>query len=218
MVGSELAALAHPQLRRGLLARLVEGQVLTYEHQGTERVGQGAIICCVDTSGSMTIPDTAGVTREAWAKAFALALLDQARAAGRDFIGVLFSSRHQQQVYRFPAGRGPIEDVLGFVETFFNGGTDFMVPLDLAAQLIDEEFTATGRKAADVVFITDDDCAVTSDWQRGFLATKHRLGFRLFGIAVGRSVGGPLHALSDNVRSVTEFADPARVADIFRMV
>lgn len=48
-----------------------------------------------------------GVTREAWAKACALALLDQARDAGRDFAGILFSAVDKLRVFRFmPGGSG----------------------------------------------------------------------------------------------------------------
>lgn len=36
--------------------------------------------------------------------ACALALLDQARHAGRDFVGILFSAADKIQVFRFPAG------------------------------------------------------------------------------------------------------------------
>jgi hypothetical protein len=48
-----------------------------------------------------------GITREAWAKACALALLDQARHARRDFVGILFSAADKVRVFRFPAGEPP---------------------------------------------------------------------------------------------------------------
>jgi uncharacterized protein with von Willebrand factor type A (vWA) domain len=41
--------------------------------------------------GSMKAAGPGGVTWEAWAKACVLALLDQARAGKRDFVGILFS-------------------------------------------------------------------------------------------------------------------------------
>ena len=59
----------------------------------------------LDTSHSMFEAGPGGVTREAWAEACALALLDQARHAGRDFVGIRFSAADKSKVFRFPADR-----------------------------------------------------------------------------------------------------------------
>jgi hypothetical protein len=79
-------------------ARYAAGELMLYDSQGEQATGQGAVIACVDTSHSMYEAGPGGVTREAWAKACALALLDQARDAGRDFVGILFSAADKLQV------------------------------------------------------------------------------------------------------------------------
>lgn len=219
VIGSEFAKLANKHTRLEFMQRLAEGQLLSRKYRGTEKIGQGAIIFLCDNSGSMSMQDRNGMTREAWAKAFMLAMLDQARAAKRDFVGINFASAGQQKVWRFPGGKCDVRDVVEMTEHFFGGGTDFERPLDMAMDLLEKEFNDTGKARADLVMCTDDDCRVTPEWQKKYLARKDRLGFRTFGIAVGMpQAGGALSALSDNVRAVQEFADPSSVADIIRVV
>lgn len=219
VLASEYALLANQHTRLDFLQRLTEGQLLSKKYRGIEKVGQGSIIALIDNSGSMAQQrDRTGLSREAYAKAFALALLDQARAADRDFVGINFSSRHQVSVFRFPKGKGDITEVLRFVEEFYNGGTDFMAPLDQAMDILEAEFNDQGLMRADLVMVTDDDCRVTDDWLAAYQARKEKLGFRTFGVAVGTHAGNALASLSDNVRSVMEFADPMSVADIIRTV
>lgn len=158
------------------------------------------------------------VTGEAWAKACALALLDQARQGRRDFAGILFSSAREQKTFRFPAGQPPrIGDVLDFAELFFGGGTDFETPLDAAAGVLEAEFDQDGKARGDIVLITDGECRVSEPWMRAWNERKHRLGFRVFGVAIGADPGPVLTALSDNVRTITHLTSPNETADIFRV-
>jgi uncharacterized protein with von Willebrand factor type A (vWA) domain len=150
LIPSELAALGVPVMRAVFAARYAEGRLFVYEQRGETEAGQGAIICCVDCSGSMgaRLPGS-GVSGEAWAKACALAMLDQARAARRDFAGILFSSAGQIKVFRFPASQPVrIADVLDFTEFFWNGGTNFEEPLAAAAELLEAEYSADGSGIA----------------------------------------------------------------------
>lgn len=222
VLASEFAMLTNEHTRLDFLERLAESQLLSKKYRGIEKIGQGSIICLVDNSGSMAVGaasrDRSGLSREAFAKAFALALLDQARAADRDFVGINFSSSNQISVFRFPKGKGDINLVLQFIEEFFGGGTDFMQPLDLAVDILEAEFNDAGLMRADLVMITDDDCRVTPQWLAKYQTRKEKLGFRTFGVAVGTNAGNALASLSDNVRSVFEFADPMQVADIMRVV
>nr|WP_151772674.1 VWA domain-containing protein [Streptomyces abyssomicinicus] len=220
---SELAHLGLPGLRAVFAARYAAGELMLHDSQGERSTGKGAVIACVDTSHSMYAEGPGGVTREAWSKACALALLDQARAAGRDFVGILFSTADQLRVFRFPAGRpAATAEVVGFAETFLGGGTDFQRPLSAAADLLAEEFDAAGRQRGDIVLITDDACEVTEEWTRAWRAAKRRLGFRLFGVAVGGPAdtghGSVLEALCDNLRTVEDLADVHAAADLFRLV
>jgi uncharacterized protein with von Willebrand factor type A (vWA) domain len=216
VLGSELARSRHPALRLDFLQRFEEDQLLSRKYQGIEKLGKGAIIAAIDNSGSMTYTDKGGISREAWAKAFSLALLDYCRQERRDFVGINFSSSSQQKVWHFPKGQGDISKVLEFVEHFFNGGTDYEHPLDLATNILEKEFNENGRPKGDIIFITDDDCRVSPDWLHRFKERQHNLDFRVWGIAVGTHAGNALKAISNNVRSITEFVDPMSVSDIIK--
>lgn len=223
LVPSELVHLGLPQLRAVFAARYAAGELMRYDSQGEQATGRGAVIACVDTSHSMLVSGPGGVTREAWAKACALALLDQARRAGRDFVGILFSSADRLRVCRFPAGQpAATADVLAFAETFLGGGTSYQAPLTAASRLLAEEFDGAARARGDIVLLTDDECDVTQEWTRGWQRAKRRLGFRLFGVAVGApraaAAGSVLDALCDNLRSVTDLTDPRAAADLFRVI
>ncbi|KAF4405708.1 VWA domain-containing protein, partial [Streptomyces lycii] len=223
LVPSELAHLGLPGLRAVFAARYAAGELMLYDSQGEQSSGRGAVIVCVDTSHSMLVAGPGGVTREAWAKACALALLDQARHAGRDFVGILFSSADQLRVFRFPAGRpAGIAEVLDFAESFLGGGTSYQTPLTAAGELLEEELDDAARARGDIVMITDDECGVTQEWMRGWNEAKHRLGFRLFGLAIGAppaaGTGSVLDALCDNLRSVEDLTDVHAAADLFRVI
>lgn len=223
VIPSELAGLGLPELRAVFAARYAAGELMLYDSQGEQTTGQGAIIACVDTSHSMYEAGPGGVTREAWAKACALALLDQARHAGRDFVGILFSAADKLQVFRFPAGRpAGIDRILDFAETFLGGGTSYQRPLSAAGELLEEEFNDAARTRGDIVMLTDDDCGVTEEWMRGWNDAKHLLGFRVFGVAVGAprvaEADSVLEALCDNLRSVEDLTDVHAAADLFRVI
>ncbi len=223
LIPSELVNLGLPELRAVFAARYVAGELMLYDSRGEQPTGRGAVIACVDTSHSMYAAGPGGVTREAWSKACALALLDQARHAGRDFVGILFSAEDRIQVFRFPAGRSAgIEQVLDFAETFLGGGTSYQAPLTVARELLEEEFDDATSTRGDIVMITDDECGVTEEWMRGWNEARRVLGFRLFGLAVGApgaaEAGSVLDALCDNLRSIEDLTDVHAAADLFRLI
>lgn len=219
LIPSELAALALPALRADFAARYADARLMVYDTRGEDTAGLGAVIALIDCSTSMNEKGAGGVTREVWAKALSLALLDQARAGKRDFVAILFSWAGNHKVFRFPADRPlSVPDVIDLVECFPGGGTDFATPLTAAAAILEERYAADGTQRGDLVLITDGECDVTEDWMRTWSETKERLAFRTFGIAVTTAVGRVLDALSDNGRSVTDLADVGAVADLFRVI
>lgn len=213
-----------PALRPVFASRYAEARLMLYDGRGEQLTGQGAIIACIDCSSSMSTPVAGGVTGEAWAKACALALLDQARHAKRDFVGILFSSAEQLQVFRFPgAAPAAIPDVIDFAEHFFGGGTDFESPLSAAVEILADEYNTDGRQRGDIVLITDGICGVHEEWMRGWNDAKHQLDFRVFGVAISanrRAIepGGVLDALCDNLRSVDDLTDIHSAADLFHVI
>ncbi|MEU7040782.1 VWA domain-containing protein [Streptomyces varsoviensis] len=223
VIPSELANLGLPETRAVFAARYAAGELMLYDSQGEQATGRGAVIACVDTSHSMYEAGPGGVTREAWAKACALALLDQARHAGRDFVGILFSAADKIQIFRFPGGRpAGIGQVLDFAESFLGGGTSYQAPLTAARELLAEEFDDAARRRGDIVMLTDDECGVTEEWMRDWKDAKRLLGFRVFGVAIGAPAAAEadsvLDALCDNLRSVEDFTDVHAAADLFRLI
>ena len=227
LIPSETANLAHPALRAVFAARFAEKQLMLYETTGEDHSGRGAIIACLDCSASMCAPHTGPDGRiasaEAWAKACGLALLDQARTEGRDFVGILFSSAEQISVHRFPAGEAPLDRVLDFAESFFSGGTDFQTPLGTAMDILTEHHGDDAAQGGDIVLITDGEAEVTEDWMRTWNSAKTELDFRLFGVAItdprhptGRSA--VLEALCDNLRTLDDLTDPHPAAELFRVI
>ncbi|MBW4722447.1 VWA domain-containing protein [Saccharothrix obliqua] len=226
VIPSEIAQLGVPELRAVFAAKYAEAGLMLYDTRGEENTGQGAIVACVDCSWSMTIRGRDGISGEAWAKAAALALLDQARNANprRDFVAVLFASANELHVIRFPAGRPvAITDLIDLGEHFFAGGTYFQTPLSTAVEILEAEFNADGKAKGDIVLITDGECEVDENWMRAWNDAKARLDFRTFGIAVraprsATEPGGVLDALCDNLRAVDDLTQPDDTADLFRTI
>lgn len=201
---------AHEVFELDFLHRLSEDRLLSRQYVGVEQVGDGAIICCVDNSGSMHSPGD----REAWAKAFALALYDQARSAGRDFVWINFSSHNEQTAYHFPNGRGSVEDLIQAVEHFYGNYTDFDEPLRMAVEVIERDFNA-GKKKADIVFITDGTEQCSPYFLERFRQAKDEIGFRVFGIGVDVEAGG-LEDFADTIYHVADLADTSAGEDIMK--
>jgi uncharacterized protein with von Willebrand factor type A (vWA) domain len=223
MIPTEMVALAVPGLREELISRLVQGQVLVYDTQGEEKQARGPLIVLVDCSGSMCAPDKEGMSREMWAKALTLALLDQARATRptpRDFVVILFSSAGQMKTFRFPASR-PVEiaDVLEMVEHFYQGGTDFEAPINAGVEILLRDFAEDGHANGDLVMITDDECEVSEAWMGRYLERKRQAGFHMHGVPIGARRTGPvLQALADRVLTITDLTTPDEAHDLFTTI
>ncbi len=201
----ELLALRHPLLRRDLLRRMAEGQLLSYRLRGVDERGRGPMIVCLDGSSSM-----AG-EKEIWSKAVALTLLEIARRQRRLFRFVCFSS---PDTPLFTLDLNPRDHhlvredrALDVAEYFPGGGTDFETPLDAAATTLAEARYRRG----DIVLITDGECRVSPEWLVRFRREKKRLGFSLFSVLidVGPASAATLAELSDRVTSVSQLHDAA---------
>jgi uncharacterized protein with von Willebrand factor type A (vWA) domain len=206
----ELLALRHPALRRDLLRRHAEGQLLCYRLRGADDRGRGPMIVCLDGSSSM-----AG-EKEIWSKAVALTLLEIARRQRRLFRFVGFSSPDTPlfTLDLNPRDHHLVRDerALDVAEYFPGGGTDFEVPLDAALATL----TAARYRRGDVVLITDGECQVSAPWLEHFRREKRRLGFSLYSVLidVGPSSTSTLADLSDRVTSVSRLTDAA-ACDLF---
>ena len=146
--------LATPETLPLFLRKYQRRQIKQYRRREPIYKGAGDIICCLDESGS-----TAGECA-AWGKAVALTLLEIAESEGRKFALVHFSGPGRFQTDRFLPKQTTVEDKLRAAETFLDGGTDFCTPMNEALRLMQEE----GFDNADIVFITDGECALTQEY------------------------------------------------------
>ena len=221
MIPAEMLNLATPELEADFWLRFANHELLEYDLRGSEKLGQGPVIVVVDESGSMMSEDVAGGSREAWSKALALALCDQARQKGRDFHYIGFSSSRQQWTLSFEGGKTSIAKVIEMTEHFYGGGTAYEKPLSDAIEIIEQAYDDHGKPKPDIVFITDDeygsmDETFMSNWNR----VKDKTSVRCFGIALGCGFSGALQQVSDNVRSLADLtdSDPRVMADLFRTI
>lgn len=208
---SELTYLTNPKLKREFYRKFAEKELLQYELRGTEKVARGAIICMIDSSGSM------GGSKEIWAKAVGIALLNIAAKQNRDFYGIIFSSARELMEFEFPKGKGTPNDVLDFAEFSYMGGTDFMSPISRAIDVLEKQYNDEGSQKGDLVMITDGISAVTDEWLERYENAKDELAFRFYSCLIG--VHAPLlETLSDQVYNITELARGDDVQEMFGFV
>jgi uncharacterized protein with von Willebrand factor type A (vWA) domain len=116
----------------------------------------------------------------AWAKAIALVLLEHAAQNKRSCAMVRFASAGDTVTHIYKEGKYTTDDVFTFADSFLCGGTDFETPLTQAVTLIENE----GFENADVMFITDGECAVSADFAADFREKSKQLKFKVTGIVI----------------------------------
>jgi uncharacterized protein with von Willebrand factor type A (vWA) domain len=206
----ELLTLHHPVLRKDFYRRFLDQELIQYSLRGIEEKGKGPMIVCLDGSSSMS------GEKEIWSKAVTLTLLEIARKQRRLFRSICFSSAETplQVLDMNPRDRYEVgtKTVMDLAEYFPGGGTDFQKPLDAALDCLRE----SRFKKGDIVFITDGECQVDSQWAETFREEKSRLGFSLFSILIdmGPASLGTLKEFSDRIATIKQLTgDEAK--DIF---
>jgi uncharacterized protein with von Willebrand factor type A (vWA) domain len=217
LLPSELLGLSRrrPALHLDFLRRLVEADLLEYQLQGAAE--RGPMVICLDGSGSMS------GSKELWAKAVALTLMEIARRQKRRALALIFSSGHDLFEVELlgsrakGGGRPEVldEEVLRFAEHFPGGGTSFEEPLRRALEAV---ATRTYRRG-DIVFITDGEAQVTDGLVREVERGRQKHRFRIRGVLVDvqHSRGDTLERFCDDVRKVTDLTADS-LADLFASV
>ena len=116
----------------------------------------------------------------------------------------MFDSRVQTaKVY--PRGRLTARDLLEIAESHSGGGTNFEEPLRKALEVIREG----GLKKADIAFITDGECEVSSEFLKEFAAEKRRVGINVCTVLcdVGTTSGSSVEKFSDRIEKASSFND-----------
>lgn len=202
---SELVALRHPTLGRLFRRALLERSLLQVKVATEGEAGRGPVVVCLDVSSSMQGP------REMWAKAVTLTLLELARRQRRAFQVLCFSAgRGAVTAFdlltggRAPTRRSPVSqaDLVRFASFFPGGGTDYEQPLSRALETI----RGSGRRRADVVFVTDGEAQLDPGWLAAFLEEKRRLDFKVFTVLIdlqGEQTAA-VRQFSDRITSVSK--------------
>lgn len=199
VIPSELAFLKQRALRRDFMRRLLEGKLLQYNLK--EEKGRGPLVVCVDGSSSMS------GDKEIWSKAVCLTLLEIAKRERRKFIVIVFSGKGAPLRVFGSDMRERWEmkekEIIELADYFPGGGTDFEDPIDKALEFLRE----SKFKKGDVVFITDGECDVNSEWLKAFLHEKRRLTFQVYSVLIdltGRETPESLKKFSDKVTTVSK--------------
>lgn len=114
LLPTELGKLVHPRLRVLGLRDLAERRALQYALRGSEVLGKGPLVVCLDKSGSMD------GSSDVWATAVSLALLDVAQRERRPFALLAFDADIKHEAVVMPGGQLP--EAALFVSC--GGGTD----------------------------------------------------------------------------------------------
>lgn len=214
LLPSELLDFLRPATRLYFYQKFLERNTLQYAMRGTEKVGKGGIIMCIDNSGSMSGDP------EVWAKAVGLATAAIAREQKRSFYGIHFGSSYEMKMFDFRDwSKVNFESIIDYAEFFFGGGTDFMAPLSHALKLLQDEEREKGFTEGDIVFVTDGICRVRPDWLEEFVAERERLKFRCWGILIGghSRKSEPLWSICDgSVVTIQDLLSGSEVREMFR--
>jgi uncharacterized protein with von Willebrand factor type A (vWA) domain len=211
---------ARRALHLDFLRRLAEGELLEYRlHAAAER---GPMVVCVDGSGSMS------GSKELWAKAVALTLMEIARREKRGCLGLIFSDGPSLFEVEFLSkkrgDKGRLkkrdEEVLRFAEHFPGGGTSFEEPLARALTAVSGEGpNGLKYRRGDIVFITDGEASVSDALLQRIEERRKKHRFTIRGILVdgGQSSGAVLEKFCDDVRRVSDLTGDS-VSDLFSAV
>lgn len=187
VITSEFAMLSSPQTMPLFLRKYQQKQLKQYQRREPVCNGMGDIICCLDESGS-TRGDAA-----AWGKAVALTLLEIAAENERNFALIHFSGPGSLKTDIFRPGEYTVVDKLSAAQTFLDGGTDFETPMTKAVDLMEH----AGFENADVVFITDGECAMSEEYVEQLRIAQQIHRFTITGILLDAGFSGMEFSLKD---------------------
>ena len=175
LLPSELINLDNDTTELLFYARLLEHNLMTYELQGThwteleetdmQQQRTGPVIACLDTSGSMH-----GMPMLK-AKALLFAIANILKKENRKLHVLLFGSANQLKEFTLEDASN-IGGLMQFLQQGFDGGTDFEMPLKRAIEVID---IGQNFQKADILMISDGDCALSTSFNEYFQVQKTRL-------------------------------------------
>lgn len=210
IVGSELLSLLNSEL---LFAKIGDGALAQYAMQGDEYLGRGGIVLCVDGSFSMNEP-CQGYTRELWASALKLLLLQMSVREQRPLHVIDFGARRDLDYHRFvDPGERSMANILEAVSIWYGGGTDFAGPLHRTIEVL----AAEDDRDTDVVFVSDGDCPVPDRVRDLYRQEVTARGVRTWGVQIGKRPGG-LTAFCDHIFTISDLLSGRQLGDLLNAV
>lgn len=135
-----------------------------------------------------------------------MALLEVAKYQRRDFFCIHFDSElDPDKLYtnEFLKKNGyPLQEIIDMAEHFEGGGTDFETPLTRAKQEIEN---SDKFSTADIIFITDGECAVSNEWNDNFTEWKTNKNVKIKSILIDNNWNSDtsLELFSDEVHKLS---------------
>ncbi len=196
LVPTERMKLSNPATRMDFYRRFASRQLFVFETKEKQSLGQGPVIVCIDNSGSIK------PAQEIWEKGLALGLYQCADFKNRHFIFIQYGGPSDPlKVVEIRKGEASYRKLIEIAEYFLGGGTDFEKPLKKA-----REFIEKGLKA-DIVFITDGECAVSTEFLLDFNGARKKIPFSLFSVLLnlgGKTSSATLEKFSDQIFNISE--------------
>lgn len=184
----------------------VEGALLQYALEGSEPLGRGPVVVCLDESSSMEGP------REIWSKALTLALLQIATLEHR-WVRVVRFNGDVVRVDDWPPGHIDPLDLIESMSTTYPGGTAFEPPLRSALDAIQRE---PGLAKADVILVTDGEAPVSEEFSAEWKRQREQLGFTCYAVHVDAAGGVPptsLRRIADHVIGLSDVRSDGAATD-----
>ena len=196
---NERMFLVNDATKKDFYRRMSESQLLTYNKVSNKEKNKGPIVVCVDTSGSMS------GSQEQWSKALTIGVLEVAQLQKRDFACIIYSGYADDPIIIEKNTIDP-EKIIACAENFHGGGTNWESPLQKATDLIkNSQF-----KEADILFITDGECSLSTGFLNKFNKEKEEHNFRCIGVLVdmgSRSSCASMKAFCDDITTVSKVSD-----------
>ena len=182
LISSEFSLLATPQTIPLFIRKYQQKKLKQYARREKVCKGRGPKIVCLDQSGS-----TKG-ENAAWGKAVAYALLLVTQLDKAGFALIRFAGRGNLHTDHYPAGQVTTRQIMEDAQNcgFLGGGTDYETPLNAAIRLME----ANEYRNADVAFITDGYCDLSTEFLQKLREKKATLGFRITGILMDQDEPG----------------------------
>ena len=209
VIGSEYVNFASPELEDEFWLRFAKSTLKQHVMVGESSRGRGPVIFCGDESSSME-----GL-KSYWMKALAHVLFQEARAQNRDFIYLGYADFGELFERALTSKRTRAAAVMEMSTHFYNGGTNFNLPMKRAIELIGEYASRGSVERPDIVFCSDGEGYVSHDVLASWRDAQRRFDARNHGLQIGDDCGSTLAEFCDTVRKVSDLSDYSQMSSLF---